>query len=753
MLIPHARDSLWPTLGATIGDMRRMSPFRNQPTNRAGIAADREWLPLYHTVFRKMALTTPWTDELAQLAVTVADFAWLPEIAGEIIEQLDDAESKRSPTRELSQLIDENRSQNSVVPRLRAAFAPLFRRTEGEASVLMIEKVLGHIEREIAQPEGRELPPVAAELAERFALEDEELRALLVLFAIWELDEIHTVLRNQSKRSALRLVADMAELDVRGFSRLTSAGSKLERLGFLTFRGSRDEVLDLEVSRPLMYSLRAGSLDDLSAGILMESKPPSYRLEEFQVPDEEVETMGGMLSLGRSILIVGPPGIGKSEFALTVTAAMGRRPRKLTMDASAVESRRGGRESKMRMLMARIAGNLLHPEEEVLIVDEADSILQSAVGRFSIFAGTAGSIDKGELNELLEELPVPSIWIANEIDAVPSSAMRRFGHVYEFPRPDRSTRSRMLAEGLEKAGVTLASSVAQEISASYELTPSAIERMVSALKAVPPEDVERRARGYLRSRSGGPLASDYRKLPSPPSTFEPRFSAASAPLEELETLIGRRRERGRATRLLFEGPPGGGKTQGALYLARETGMEAAVYRPSDLLSPYVGVAEKNIARMFREAEERDTLLVLDEADALLTDRGSARHSWELTQAAEFLQGLQQFGGTLIACTNRVAAIDPALRRRFHHSVTFGSLPTELIEDALSHLFPGVRFTLSELRELSAGPPLMMSDLATAAEILDLEEPTADASISRASKIVQAVLANARSRDMSRDIGF
>lgn len=157
--------------------------------------------------------------------------------------------------------------------------------------------------------------------------------------------------------------------------------------------------------------------------------------------------------------------------------------------------------------------------------------------------------------------------------------------------------------------------------------------------------------------------------------------------------------------------------------------------------------------MFREAEERGTLLVLDEADALLTDRANARRSWELTQAAEFLQGLQEFGGTLIACTNRTAAIDSALRRRFHQCVTFGPLHSELAADALGHLFPGVAFTPVQLRELVAGPPVMMSDLANAAEMLDLEDSSVAGAATRAERIIHAIVANARSRDMSRNIGF
>jgi SpoVK/Ycf46/Vps4 family AAA+-type ATPase len=250
---------------------------------------------------------------------------------------------------------------------------------------------------------------------------------------------------------------------------------------------------------------------------------------------------------------------------------------------------------------------------------------------------------------------------------------------------------------------------------------------------------------YLSVTSRGALSRETRRLPAASAHFDPALCNTSHPLEDLLSRLRRRTQKGQAGRLLFHGPPGGGKTEFALYVAQELGREPVVRRPSDLLSPYVGVAEKNIAAMFRECAGTETVLILDEADALLAGREGAQRSWEVTQAAEFLQGLQSFESVLIACTNRVAAIDPALRRRFHQSVEFGPVRPEQLRSALERFFPGVEWTDREVSRLSAGPAVMASDVATAADVL---EGSADPE-----SVLAEIAANARSRDMTRSIGF
>lgn len=167
----------------------------------------------------------------------------------------------------------------------------------------------------------------------------------------------------------------------------------------------------------------------------------------------------------------------------------------------------------------------------------------------------------------------------------------------------------------------------------------------------------------------GALAHDVRRLPTVSPSFYPRFCSTTTPLDTVERQAVHRAATGAGLRLLFGGPPGGGKTQYALWLAKRLGRDVMLKRPSDLLSKYIGDSEKQIASAFRNAARAGSVLIIDEADALLYDRSIATHSWEHSQIAEFLQQIQEYNGILIACTNRVDAVDPALRRRFHRQVT------------------------------------------------------------------------------------
>src|SRR6516165_8652926 len=69
---------------------------------------------------------------------------------------------------------------------------------------------------------------------------------------------------------------------------------------------------------------------------------------------------------------------------------------------------------------------------------------------------------------------------------------------------------------------------------------------------------------------------------------------------------------------------------------RTHGSPGAEKRTSDLLNPFVGGTERNIANAFAEARDTDAFLVFDEADSLLLDRADAVRSWEISQINEML---------------------------------------------------------------------------------------------------------------------
>jgi SpoVK/Ycf46/Vps4 family AAA+-type ATPase len=96
-------------------------------------------------------------------------------------------------------------------------------------------------------------------------------------------------------------------------------------------------------------------------------------------------------------------------------------------------------------------------------------------------------------------------------------------------------------------------------------------------------------------------------------------------------------------------------------------------RASDILSKWVGEAEKNIAQMFDDARQQEAVLILDEADSFLADRRNAHASWEVTQVNELLTQMEAFEGIFICTTNLMQKLDQASLRRFGFKVKFDFL--------------------------------------------------------------------------------
>jgi hypothetical protein len=142
--------------------------------------------------------------------------------------------------------------------------------------------------------------------------------------------------------------------------------------------------------------------------------------------------------------------------------------------------------------------------------------------------------------------------------------------------------------------------------------------------------------------------------------------------------------------LLFFGPPGTGKTLAAEAVAGELGKALWRLRTDQILSKYVGETEKAIASVFQAAKASGDVVLLDEADSLLTDRASSDRRWEVSMVNILLQEIEKFPGVVILTTNRDPSLDPALERRLLARIEFG-MPEEAERTTLweKHLPPRV----------------------------------------------------------------
>lgn len=143
-------------------------------------------------------------------------------------------------------------------------------------------------------------------------------------------------------------------------------------------------------------------------------------------------------------------------------------------------------------------------------------------------------------------------------------------------------------------------------------------------------------------------------------------------------------------RALFYGPPGTGKTLAATLLGKKNDMDVYRVDLSMIVSKYIGETEKNLAKIFDMAENRNWILFFDEADALFGKRTSTntsndRHANQ--EVAYLLQRIEDFPGTVILATNLKSNIDEAFSRRFQSIIYFPMPDEELRAELWRSMLP------------------------------------------------------------------
>jgi ATP-dependent 26S proteasome regulatory subunit len=135
---------------------------------------------------------------------------------------------------------------------------------------------------------------------------------------------------------------------------------------------------------------------------------------------------------------------------------------------------------------------------------------------------------------------------------------------------------------------------------------------------------------------------------------------------------------GKGLNILFAGPSGTGKTMAAEIMAGELELDLYKIDLSTVVSKYIGETEKNLARIFAEAECSNAILFFDEADALFGKRSEVRDSHDRYANIEInylLQKMEEHEGVVILATNFRRNMDDAFIRRMHFTVEF-PLPSE-----------------------------------------------------------------------------
>lgn len=464
---------------------------------------------------------------------------------------------------------------------------------------------------------------------------------------------------------------------------------------------------------------------------------------------------------GLNILFYGEPGTGKTSFAKTLS-------RELKLDLFEIrQCDKDGENgtSDSRMAGIRICNEQVPREGSLVVVDESDQLLRTNAEMLFGFRASHGS-EKGQVNSILDETKIPTIWIANtSARSIDPSVRRRFDYSIKFEKLTAAQRKLIWRNSVGKFGLKrmIPERTYGQFAQKYATNASGIAMVLENVKRMHPkkekaaEMIERLMKPHCELMGWEPNSAGWE--PAKDYSLEGLNIKGELKLERIVEAVRNFRDhkdedagidRPRMNLLLW-GPPGTGKTEFVKYLGKELNCKVNVKMGSDLLSRYVGGTEELIRTAFEESEEENSILFLDEIDGMVQDRSGAQRSWEVSQVNELLQRMENFKGVMVGATNFMDNLDSAIMRRFTFKLQFNYLDTAGKRKFFERTFD-TRLDRDEERRLAEIPNLAPGDFRTVRQSMyylggEITNAQRLAELEKESKIKRAT------RNAGRKIGF
>ncbi|MFA6700086.1 MAG: ATP-binding protein [Thiomicrospira sp.] len=400
---------------------------------------------------------------------------------------------------------------------------------------------------------------------------------------------------------------------------------------------------------------------------------------------------------GINILVHGEPGTGKTQWI----KALAQQLKTPLFEIVSEDEDGDGVTASRRIDVYKLAQSALaHQGQCLMMFDEVEDVFPTD-NLFSLFGSSRqrSSNSKAWINQLLETNPVPTFWVSNAVRQIDAAYLRRFDIVIELSNPPRSVRRGILTDLF--AHLPVKSSWLDELAKQPGLVPAVIERAVKVSKTLHNDTMTtQQFQDKVLSLVNATLQAQGKKeiqLKNLDSKLDYSLQYLNTDVN-LDKLVNGIKQRQQGRFCLY-GLPGTGKTAFGHYLAEQLDKPLLIKRASDLLSPYVGEAEQNIAYAFKEAQREGAVLQIDEADSFLQSRENAVRSWEVTQVNEMLTQMEAFEGVFIASTNLVKNLDAAAMRRFDVKMEFKPLKPDQAWWLFQALFKEGEFSQNELEQI------------------------------------------------------
>ena len=473
------------------------------------------------------------------------------------------------------------------------------------------------------------------------------------------------------KSDLQRTAAIMADLLKQPKNQILSAlkkGSKLDAYGLIDRDYRPDsvhdyldwgETLDFDefVTQPLNENVLLKSCTEVA-------QVPSLELDDFAHIAGMKEMMLTYLQQaikhhrkGVNLLIYGVPGTGKTEFAGLLAQALGISAYNITY----MDSDGDVVKAEQRLNYSRLAQTLLNGKQALLIFDEIEDVFNG-----SLMERSVAQKNKAWTNQLLENNNVPMIWLSNSVSGIDPAFLRRFDLILEMPDLPLKNKSALITQLTEGK---LSTAYVQHFAKEWSLTPAILSRTIRVAKELNTSNFAE----TLLMMFNQTLKSQNKPKIEPLVLGKADYNLDYVACNDNIHRISEGLKESKKGRICCYGPPGTGKTAWAAWLAEQLDMPLLLKQGSDLLNPYVGGTEQNIAQAFEQAKADNALLVLDEVDTFLFSRDGAERSWERSQVNEMLTQIERFEGLMVVSTNLIEVLDPAALRRFDLKLKFDYL--------------------------------------------------------------------------------
>ncbi len=514
-----------------------------------------------------------------------------------------------------------------------------------------------------------------------FELREDEYVALLVALAV-ELDagfgRLIAFLNDHVGRTrpTLGLVQALASQDRKG--------GALRPHNLLRGRAVQDGLLEVEgdgplpgmavrVAQPMIARLCGEGEPPAAEGGVRFEPPDLGRLHRLVIPDRVRRSLEAWSASvrddgkGRPLVLIGAPGVGRRTVACAAAGEAGA-----SMTCVEVS---GGRVSERLRAARRDA--CWHRSGLVLEVEKGSELTAS---------------DWSELWSCAAPVPGPLVIVCRPADeaALYGCATQELATVAHLPPPTREERI-ALWRRLLPAGTVVEDSVLEDLAGRFRFdarrTSHAVRHALSSLAVAEPGARTLSAASLTEAckHAGSLSMSSLAQRLTLPYTWEqlivPAFvrdelKLAVAWIQRQHQVLdnwgfGERIVGGSAATMLLSGAPGVGKTMAAQVLAREIGIDLYRVDLSRVMNKYVGETEKQLARLFDEAEASGAMLFFDEAEALFGKRGERKDAHDLyanIQVGYLLQRMESFEGPTVLSTNRPGDLDEAFARRFQFRI-------------------------------------------------------------------------------------